>query len=81
MLHYRKYSGCAGSGYEAWTVDSCTGDKNYVDLSSPTIQAVVGYAKKNGLALNRPQLITCRPGRPALPPMGGGPIFNSLAYS
>lgn len=54
MLHYRKFNSvCSGSGYEAWTQDPCTQGKTFVDLKSPTIQAVVAYAKKNGLALRK----------------------------
>lgn len=53
MLHYRRVSSCSGSAYEAWTESGCSGNRNPVQLSSPTIQAVVAYAKKNGLRLQK----------------------------
>ena len=54
MLYYRfSHKTCGGmSAYEAWTLD-CHNIKQPVTLSSRTIQAVVAYAKKNGLTLQR----------------------------
>lgn len=53
MLHYRKYRACGRTEYEAWTVDTCSGDKVFAKLSSPTIQAVVAHARKKGLSLKK----------------------------
>ena len=54
MLHYRSYSVCGGKKrYEAFTVSACSGTENPVELTSPTIQAVVAYAKRHGLSLKR----------------------------
>ena len=54
MLHYRSYRACGGKKqYEAFKWDSCLGTENPVQLTSPTIQAVVAYAKKHGLTLKR----------------------------
>lgn len=54
LLHYRSYTPCGGKKrYEAFQVDSCLGTENPVELTSPTIQAVVAFAKKYGLTLKR----------------------------
>jgi len=52
MLYYRK----SGSQWEAWTETyyGCSGvEKHPVSLKSPTVQAIVAYARSHSLTLEK----------------------------